>query len=57
MVPGVVGVPEIRAESVGPDLAHVRMDLEVAGGTALEEMDRIDEEVRSRVHDRIDTGY
>ncbi|HEX6299372.1 MAG TPA: cation diffusion facilitator family transporter [Acidimicrobiia bacterium] len=56
-VPGVLGVHEIRAEYVGPDTVHAGMHLEVAPGTVVEEVDRVAQEVRRRVHDEADTGY
>jgi cation diffusion facilitator family transporter len=56
-VPGVLGVHEIRAEYVGPDTVHAGMHLEVTPGTAVDEVDRIAQEVRRRVHDEADTGY
>lgn len=49
-VEGVLGVHDLRAEYVGPDTVHTGMHIEVQRGTAIEEADRIAEEVRERIH-------
>ncbi|MGD1994340.1 MAG: cation diffusion facilitator family transporter [Anaerolineae bacterium] len=49
-VEGMLGVHGLRAEYVGPDSVHTGMHIEVQRGTAIEEADRIAEEVRERIH-------
>jgi divalent metal cation (Fe/Co/Zn/Cd) transporter len=51
---GVLGVHELRAEYVGPDIVHAGLHVEVAKGTPIEEADRIAHEVERRVSQ--DTG-
>ncbi len=53
-VDGVLGVHELRAEYVGPDIVHAGLHVEVAKGTPIEEADRIAHEVEQRVSQ--DTG-
>jgi len=48
-VKGVLGVHDLRAEYVGPDVVHAGFDIEVAKGAPIEEADRIAEEVRDKV--------
>lgn len=48
-VPGVLGIHDIRAEYVGPGAVSAGFHIEVAGGTPVEEADRIAEEVHARV--------
>lgn len=56
-VPGVLGVHELRAESIGPDTVHAAMHIEVRRGLPIEEADRIAEEVRERVHEATGCRY
>jgi cation diffusion facilitator family transporter len=48
-VNGVLGVHDVRAEYVGPDVVHTGFHIEVAKGTTVEEADRISEEVKRDV--------
>jgi len=48
-VKGVLGVHDLKAEYVGPNLVHTGFHIEVARGTLIEEADRIAEEVKERV--------
>jgi len=48
-VKGVLGVHDLKAEYVGPNLVHTGFHIEVAKGTPIEEADRITEEVKERV--------
>ena len=48
-VRGVLGVHDLRAEYVGPNLVHTGFHIEIARGTPIEEADRIAEEVKERV--------
>jgi len=48
-VVGVLGVHDLKAEYVGPNVVHTGFHVEVARGTPIEEADRIAEEVRERV--------
>jgi len=48
-VKGVLGIHDLRAEYVGPNVVHTGFHVEVAKGTPIEEADRIAEEVRERV--------
>jgi len=48
-VKGVLGVHDLKAEYVGPNVVHTGFHIEVAKGTPIEEADRIAEEVRERV--------
>ncbi len=56
-VEGVMGVHEIRAEYIGPDIIHLGMHIDVPKGTPIEEAARIAEKVRMRVHESIKGGY
>jgi len=56
-VPGVLGVHDLRAEYIGPDVVHVGMHVEVARGTPVEEADRIAEEVQKRIHEGEEPGF
>jgi len=53
-VSGVLGVHELRAEYVGPNIVHAGLHIDVARGTPIEEADRIAHEVEQRVSQ--DTG-
>jgi len=48
-VKGVLGVHDLKAEYVGPNVVHTGFRIEVAKGTLIEEADRIAEEVKERV--------
>lgn len=56
-VRGVLGVHDIRAEYIGPDVVHAGMHLEVAAEMPVREANRIAEEVRQRLHQAADPGY
>ena len=56
-VPGVLGVHDLQAEYIGPDIVHAGMHIEVAGGTIIEEADRIAEEVQRRVRENTEVRY
>lgn len=47
-VKGVLGVHDLRAEYIGPNVVHTDFHIEVVRGTPIEE-DRIAEEVRDKV--------
>ena len=49
-VPGVLGVHDLRAEYIGPEIVHAGLHIEVQRGIPIEEADRIAEEVRERLH-------
>jgi len=46
---GVLGVHDLKAEYVGPNVVHTGFHIEVARGTPIEEADRIAEEVNEKV--------
>jgi len=48
-VEGVLGVHDLKAEYVGPNIIHAGFHIEVVRGTPVEEADRIAEEVKQRV--------
>lgn len=48
-VKGVLGVHDIKAEYVGPDIVHTGFIIEVARDTLIEEADRISHEVQEKV--------
>jgi len=48
-VKGVLGVHDLKAEYIGPNVVHTGFHIEVAKGTPIEEADRIAEEVKKRV--------
>lgn len=56
-VPGVLGVHDLRAEYIGPDVVHAGLHIEVRRGTAIEEADRIAEEVQKRIHEGSEAGF
>lgn len=56
-VPGVLGVHDLRAEYVGPDIVHAGMHIEVSRGMSIEEADRITHEVEAKIHPGISPGY
>lgn len=56
-VPGVLGVHDLRAEFIGPDVVHAGMHIEVQRGTPIEEADRIAEEVQKRIHEGSEEGF
>ncbi|MEM3459410.1 MAG: cation diffusion facilitator family transporter [Candidatus Bathyarchaeia archaeon] len=47
-VKGVLGVHDLKAEYVGPNIIHTGFHIEVARGTPIEEADRIAEEVKKK---------
>lgn len=56
-VSGVLGVHDLRAEYIGPDVVHAGLHIEVQRGTPIEDADRISEEVQKRIHADMDTGF
>ncbi len=56
-VPGVLGVHDLRAEYIGPDVVHVGMHIEVDPDLSIQEADRIAEEVDRRIHQGTSSGY
>ena len=56
-VSGVLGVHDIRAEYIGPDVVHAGLHIEVPRGTPIEDADQISEEVQKRIHAGMDTGF
>jgi cation diffusion facilitator family transporter len=56
-VPGVLGVHDLRAEYIGPDIVHAGMHIEVRRGTSIEEADRISGEVQKRIHEGKEQGF
>lgn len=48
-VKGVLGVHDLKAEYVGPNVIHAGFHIEVARGTPIEEADRIAEEVKEKI--------
>lgn len=56
-VPGVLGVHEVRAEYIGPDVVHAGMHIEVPAQMPVSDANRIADEVRRRLHDGADPGY
>ncbi|MCL5428793.1 MAG: cation diffusion facilitator family transporter [Chloroflexi bacterium] len=56
-VPGVLGVHDLRAEYIGPDVIHAGMHIEVQRGTPIEEADRISAEVQKGIHEDKETGF
>jgi len=48
-VKGVLGVHDLKAEYVGPNIVHAGFHIEVAKGTLIEEADKIAEKVKERV--------
>lgn len=56
-VKGVLGVHDLRAEYVGPNVIHAIFHIEVARETSLEEADRIAHEVEKRVRQRTGCQY
>ncbi|MCP8317992.1 MAG: cation transporter [archaeon] len=48
-VKGVLGVHDLKAEYVGPNVVHTGFHIEVAKGTSIEEADRIAHEVEEKV--------
>jgi len=48
-IKGVLGIHDLKAEYVGPNIVHAGFHIEVAKGTPIEEADRIAEEVKEKV--------
>jgi divalent metal cation (Fe/Co/Zn/Cd) transporter len=56
-VEGVLDVPEVRAEYVGPDVVHAGLRLVVAASLPVADAHRIVEAVRARVHEDTQGHY
>lgn len=56
-VSGVLGVHDLRAEYIGPDVVHAGLHIEVPRGTPIEDADQISEEVQKRIHADMDAGF
>jgi ferrous-iron efflux pump FieF len=56
-VSGVLGVHDLRAEYIGPDVVHAGLHIEVQRGTPIEDADQISEEVQKRIHTEMDAGF
>jgi len=56
-VPGVLGVHDLRAEYIGPDVLHAGLHIEVQRGTPIEDADHISEEVRKKIHADTEAGF
>lgn len=54
---GVLGVYDLRAEYIGPDIIHAGMHIEVRRGTPVEEADTIAHEVEEKIHAGLSSGY
>jgi len=48
-VKGVLGVHDLKAEYIGPNIVHAGLHIEVLKGTPIEEADRIAEDVKEKV--------
>lgn len=56
-VPGVLGVHDLRAETIGPGIVHAGMHIVVRRGLPIEEAERIAETVHQTVHRETRSGY
>ncbi len=56
-VEGVLGVHDLRAEYIGPDVVHAGVHIEVRSGLSIDEANRIADEVDRRVHGGAHSGY
>ena len=56
-VVGVLGVHDLKAEFVGPNIVHAGFHIEVARGTSIEEADKIAEEIQTRVGEETGCQY
>lgn len=56
-VPGVLGVHDLRAEYIGPELVHAGMHIEVQSGLTIDEANQIAEEVDRQIHQGVPSGY
>ncbi|MEW6333357.1 MAG: cation diffusion facilitator family transporter [Thermodesulfobacteriota bacterium] len=56
-VPGVLGVHDLRAETIGPGVVHAGMHIVVRRGLPIEEAERIAETVHQTVHRETRSGY
>ena len=56
-VEGVLGVHDLRAEYIGPDIVHAGVHIEVQSGLTIDEANRIAEEVDRRIHQESRAGY
>lgn len=55
--PGVVGLHDLRAEYLGPDVVHLGMHLEVEPGTRVEDADMISAAAERAIHERVPGAY
>jgi ferrous-iron efflux pump FieF len=56
-VPGVLGVHDLRAEYIGPNVVHAGLHIVVQRGLPIEEADRIAEQVNDKLHQGTDSSY
>lgn len=56
-VPGVLGVQNLRAEYIGPEIVHAGMHILVQPGTPIEEADRIAHAVEEKIHPGLKPGF
>ena len=56
-VPGVLGVHDLKAEYIGPEMVHAGMHIEVAKGTPVEKAESIADEVLHRIHSQDENGF
>ena len=56
-VKGVLGVHDLKAEYVGPNIIQASFHLEVEKGTSLENADRIAHEVEERASEEVKCQY
>ncbi len=56
-VDGVLGVHDLRAEYIGPEIVHAGMHIEVQSGLTIDEANQIAEEVDRRIHEGVHSGY
>ena len=56
-VEGVLGVHDLRAEYIGPEIVHAGMHIEVQSGLSIDEANQIAEEVDLRIHKGVHSGY
>ena len=56
-VKGVLGIHDLKAEYVGPNIIQASFHIEVEKGTPVEESDRIAHEVERRVSQEVSCQY
>lgn len=56
-VSGVLGVHDLKAEYVGPNIIQASLHVQVANGTPIEEADRIAHEVEKKVSKEVNCNY